>query len=197
MGGLNLRSAHLHAPAAFISSLNQCNSLILDLPVAHSHMSSSIVPALALAAEMPEWLSIEDIDVPLVQKNLSHKIDEVSYNSLVASAPDLRSRALALSTAIPHAGDWLNVVPSQTLGLHLHDREFRLCLDYWLGIRIINMESRCLVRDWLIRLVTIMLGVEETEIGFTDMIPFVMFYFLHPNPQLLLLGRNYFNSGVK
>ena len=113
MGGLNLRSAHLHAPAAFISSLNQCNSLIsqiLDLPVAHSpHMSSSIVPALALAAEMPEWLSIEDIDVPLVQKNLSHKIDEASYNSLVASAPDLRSRALALSTAIPHAGDWLNV----------------------------------------------------------------------------------------
>ena len=70
------------------------------------HMSSSIVPALALVAEMPEWLSIEDIDVPLVQKNLSHKIDEASYNSLVASAPDLRSRALALSTAIPHAGDW-------------------------------------------------------------------------------------------
>ena len=149
MGGLNLRSAHLHAPAAFISSLNQCNSLIsqiLDLPAAHSpHMSSSIVPALALAAEMPEWLSIEDIDVPLVQKNLSHKIDEASYNSLVASAPDLRSRALALSTAIPHAGDWLNVVPSQALGLHLHDRKFRLCLDYWLGIRIINMESRCSV----------------------------------------------------
>ena len=75
-------------------------------------MSSSIVPALALAAEMPEWLSIEDIDVPLVQKNLSHNIDEASYNSLVASAPDLRSRALALSTAI--------------LGLHLHDREFRI-----------------------------------------------------------------------
>ena len=46
-------------------------------------------------------------------------------------------------TSIPHAGDWLNVIPSPALGLHLHDWEFRLSLDYWLGIRIMGRESRC------------------------------------------------------
>ena len=86
---------------------------------------------------------MEDVDVPLRQRPLSHKIDEASYNALVASAPDTRSRALALSTAIPHAGDWLNVVPSTALGLHLHDREFCLCLAYWLGLQIGAEELRC------------------------------------------------------
>ncbi len=78
---------------------------------------------------MPDWQSVEDIDVPLRQRPLSRKIDEATSNFLVNSAPDTRARALALSTAIPHTGDWLNVVPSPALGLHLHDREFRLCLD--------------------------------------------------------------------
>ena len=30
---------------------------------------------------------------------------------------------MVLSTALPHAGDWLNGVPSADLGLHLHDQE--------------------------------------------------------------------------
>ena len=70
-------------------------------------------------------------------------IDEASYNSLLHLAPDTRSRALALSTAIPHAGDWLNVIPAPALGLHLHDREFRCCLDYWLGFEVFGGNSRC------------------------------------------------------
>ena len=35
-------------------------------------------------------------------------IDEASLNSLLASASDTRSRALALSISIPYDGDWLN-----------------------------------------------------------------------------------------
>ena len=95
------------------------------------------------AAKMPDWVSVEDIDVPLCQRPLSQKIDEASYCSLLSSAPDTRSRALALSSSIPHAGDWLNVVPSSALGLHLHDREFRLCVDYWLGLKMSDGESKC------------------------------------------------------
>ena len=30
----------------------------------------------------------------------------------LALAPEVRSKALALSSSLPHAGDWLNVVPS-------------------------------------------------------------------------------------
>ena len=58
---------------------------------------------------------------------------------------DTRSKALALSTAIPHARDWLNVVPSKALGLHLHDWEFRLCLQYWLGLQLAREGSCCTI----------------------------------------------------
>ena len=49
----------------------------------------------------------------------------------------------ALSTAIPHAGDWLNVVPSRALGLHLQDWEFRVSLQYWLGLQMADELTPC------------------------------------------------------
>lgn len=45
--------------------------------------------------------------------------------------------------AILHAGEWLSVVPSRALGLHLQDWEFRLCLQYWLGLPIVEDGSVC------------------------------------------------------
>ena len=93
------------------------------------------LPALAEAASKPEWLTIEDVDVGLHQRHLSASIDEATQHRLLSAASSVRERALALSTALPHAGDWLNCVPAATLGLHLRDKEFRCCLRYWLGVR--------------------------------------------------------------
>ena len=101
------------------------------------------VPDLAQAVNRADWMTVGEIDVPLRQRILSRKIDEVCYNTLLDSAPDTRSCALARSTALPHAGDWLNVVPSTSLGLHLHDREFRVCLKYWLGLQMTNKDQKC------------------------------------------------------
>ena len=138
LGGLNLRSASKHVSAAYISSLNQSSDLVARI-LGHEvlsalHLASSIA-ALADVAERLDWISLDEIDVPLLQRPLSHCIDEVSFQHLISSSPDIRFKALALSTSIPHAGDWLNVVPSTSLGLHLLDNEFRLCLKYWLGLR--------------------------------------------------------------
>ena len=145
-GGLNIRRASLHSPAAYISSLEQCKGLVARImggvPEPSRHLTSS-VSALAEAAKRPEWGSIEDIDVPLRQRALSNCIDEASLNLLLTSAPDLHTKALANSTALPHAGDWLNVVPSKALGLHLQDWEFRLCVQYWLGLRMLEEGARC------------------------------------------------------
>ena len=144
-GGLNIRQASLHAPAAYISSLCLCRDLITRIlgqaPVPSQHMSASVF-ALAVAANRPDWSSLEDINVPCRARPLSSCIDEASLNLLLSSAPDLRSKALAHSTALPHAGDWLNVIPSATFGLHLQDWEFRLCLQYWLGLRM-SEEGTC------------------------------------------------------
>ncbi len=38
----------------------------------------------------------------------------------------------------------MTVIPSPLLGLHLQDREFRLCLCYWLGVPLHNDQFNCL-----------------------------------------------------
>ena len=142
-GGLNLRSALLHAPAAFLGSSVRSQPLverILGRPADISPHTSPAVAALATAAARQ---CLDDIDVPLRQHPLSLAIDKALHQNLLSSSPSIRSRALALSSSLPHAGDWLNVVPSPSLGLHLQDREFRRCLRYWLGVPLYNSSYSC------------------------------------------------------
>ena len=145
-GGLNLRSASLHAPAAFLAS-SSCSQSLVERIIGHppdtSPHTSPTVTALATAANHPDWQCLEDIDVPLQQRHLSLAIDEAVSERLFSTAPSIRSRALAISSSLPHAGDWLNVVPSGYLGLHLHDREFRCCLRYWLGVPLHSNPYPC------------------------------------------------------
>lgn len=55
-------------------------------------------------------------------------------SSLLAQAPDLNSKTTAPSSSLPHAGNWLHVIPSCQLGLAFLDQEFHFCSHYWLGI---------------------------------------------------------------
>ena len=136
-GGINLRSASLHAPAAFLASDHHSGVLIESMfgytPGPSPH-SDTAVSALSAAASRPDWQCLEDVDVPLKQQLLSAAIDEALHQHLLSTAPSIRARALALSSALPHAGNWLNGIPSSTLGLHLQDQEFRCFLRYWLGV---------------------------------------------------------------
>ena len=47
------------------------------------------------------------------------------------------------SQSLGHAGDWLNVVPSPPLGLHINDQEFRCSLRYWLGVPLFGSSYPC------------------------------------------------------
>ena len=135
-GGFNIRSASLHAPAAFLASSSGSQPLveqILGHPPGPPPYIRSALSTLASAAVHPDWQSLDDIDVPLRRHSLSLSIDNASFQRLLSSASSIRSRALALSSSLPHTGNWLNVVPSASLGLHLQDREFQCCLRYWLG----------------------------------------------------------------
>ena len=135
-----------YAPAGYISSIAQSRGLVDKILGCDYHPSNDLassISSMADAAERPDWTSLEEIDTPLRQCPLSYCIDEAVYNQLLSAAPDTRSRALILSTSLPHAGDWLNVFPSSTLGLHLQDKEFRLCLHCWLGLRMSNEGVTC------------------------------------------------------
>ena len=50
---------------------------------------------------------------------------------------------MVLSTSLPHAGDWLQVIPSPAFGLHLPDTHFKLCLQYWLGLTMVGENHSC------------------------------------------------------
>ena len=131
LGGLNIEQAKLHAPASFIGSVYHSASLIHDilgrLAEILQHLSQSIC-LLAIPAARSDWSSIENIDVSLCSHSLSRVVDDACFSALLDSTPHVRSRAIALLSAILHTGDWLNVVPSSSLGLHLLDCEFRPCL---------------------------------------------------------------------
>ena len=145
-GGLGLTSASQHAPAAFLAASSASQPMVEQIighPQSISAHTDRCVCAVAAAAANPDWLSLEDIDVPLRQRSLSAAIDESIFNQLLVSAPSIRSRALALSSSLSHAGDWLNVIPSDHLGLHMHDREFRCCLRYWLGVQLHSNPYPC------------------------------------------------------
>ena len=135
---LNRCKSLLHAPANFSVS----HPLLSGIPI---RLYSSRL--LAHAAVTPEWQSIQDIDVPLVQRYLPHAIDEASFVTLLGDAPDSHYRALGLwpSPLLSAMLDiyWLNVVHFSALGLHLQDWEFPLCLQYRLGLRMSVEGSSC------------------------------------------------------
>ena len=143
-GGINLRSASLHAPAAYLASASCSQELVgkmLGRPSGCSPHIRSVVAALSASASRPDWQALEDINVPLRQHSLSLAIDEATYQRLLSYAPSTRARALVHSSALPHAGDWR--VPSTALGLHLQDQEFRCCLRYWLGVPLHSTSYCC------------------------------------------------------
>ncbi len=99
-GGLGLRSAPLHAPAAFLDSSLPSDRRSARLPPRPSWSKQWPLPPLAQTGR------------PWVTSGCPFSC----HRQLCSSAPTTRSRALALSTGLPHAHDW---IPSRELSLLL------------------------------------------------------------------------------
>ena len=140
MGGLGLRRASLHGPAAFLGSV----ALTRILSSRFQITASPMIPLSQFFSHY-DWSKLDDFDFPISQRALSHAIDQYSSESLLVQAPDSRHRALVLSTSIPHSGDWLKAIPSSALNLHFFDREFRICLQYWLGVPLTSSSHSCFI----------------------------------------------------
>ena len=67
-GAINLRSASLHAPAAYLASASCSQELVgkmLGRPSGCSPHIGSVVAALSASASRPDWQALEDINVLL------------------------------------------------------------------------------------------------------------------------------------
>ena len=145
LGGLGLRSAALHAPAAYVASNLQCAPIVgklVNLPnprIDISQASSLLANATANATTpLPGPLSS---DTP--QRLLSRRVDEARLYVLERMEADNRLCLILPSIRLPGTGDFLNVVPSPALKLHIHKTEFVMAIKYRLGLPVFPDESAC------------------------------------------------------
>ena len=71
----------------------------------------------------------ELVGVP--QRQLGAKVDKEQERTLLEGETEEMARLKSLT--LPHAGDWVNVVPSTALGLHLQLEDFVMVARYHLG----------------------------------------------------------------
>ena len=79
----------------------------------------------------------------MTQKMISFEIDKKLKLLLERSLTVKRDKARLASLGLPHAGDWLNVIPSPVLGLHVRPQEFRYSVLYRLGAPIFTTDGAC------------------------------------------------------
>ena len=137
----------LHASAAFLASgsSHSSQSLVENMlrsPPVHLLTSMKLLPSLQLQQPVQigsvwrRWMS------PYVR---GHFCMPLMMHCTSACSPLLPQLIHVLYPCLvgyhSHAGDWLNVVLSPSLGLHLQDKAFRCCLRYWLGLPLHSSYS--------------------------------------------------------
>ena len=140
MGGLGLGAVD-HTAGAFISSVHASQSLKEGL-LPHGNVQVNINSAMALLREKVDELAPEQIP-DMTQKMISLEVDKNLKIGLVHSLSAKGDKARMASLGLPHAGDWLNVIPSPVLGLHVRPQEFRFSVLYRLGAPIYPSAGLC------------------------------------------------------
>ena len=135
IGGAGLRSAVHHCPAAFIASVSQTRSnvdKILPERVLRRDTTSAF-PILQTHSGNATYTDFDLLPAEFTQHSLSAEIDKRNLTSLLEQASN-RNKSRLHSLNLPHAGDWIDAIPSPTYNLHLDSRSFSASMSYRLGL---------------------------------------------------------------
>ena len=152
MGGLGLRAAQDHAPAAHAASVLSAQMRVQDLvggrqAAAEGEEEEGVLqPQLLAALSAAQGEQVREADlVGMTQRQMGIKVDLEQQRKLkeLVGEDEERERARLLSLTLDHAGDWLNTPPLKALGLHLRPPEFVLALKYRLGIQVFDTAGPC------------------------------------------------------
>ena len=147
LGGLGLQAAVDLAPIAFASSYLASHPLTVDL----LHPGVEVDPMLpqlvldSISGKLGEVTTVETLH-GFTQKMLTLKVNQLHHHLLIDDLElegGQRETARMRCLGDKHAGDWLTVVPSPSLGLNLRGPEFITALKYRLGCPIYLTESPC------------------------------------------------------
>ena len=142
-GGAGLRSAKQHCSAAFIASVAQTRAIVdslLPQNIQRRSLDSAFL-ALQQATGNATYTDLSLLPPEFSQHSLSLEIDNFNFTNLLTSSDD-RNRARLRSLALPHAGDWVDAIPSPSLNLNLDSRSFGAVMGYRLGLSLMQ-EKDC------------------------------------------------------
>ena len=134
---------HLGAPVGaphYVHSENLLNQVSPSL---------SLVPPVTEALEHYSSMVAAEETLPLAallgssQKELSNRVTKRMRENLLERLESVRDKARLNSLTLPHAGDWLQVVPCPALGLQLKAQELRISCLYRLGAPVFPGEGPC------------------------------------------------------
>ena len=137
-----------YSPAAYTTSLISSQDLkesILNLTAGECPLSIPSALLDHLSVGMGEDATVASLQ-GVSQREVSLKIDLHNLQLHTDHITELgvtRDIARLASLGLPHAGDWLNVVPSPALGLHLRPTEFIVSVKYRLGCDIFPSAGKC------------------------------------------------------
>ena len=151
MGGLGLRAAEDHAPAAHAASVLSAQLRVQDLVGgrrAEEGEEGVLQPQLlvALSKAEGEQEQVREADlVGMTQRQMGCNVDLEQQRQLMnmLGEEEEREKARLLSLTMDHAGDWLNTPPLKALGLHLRAPEFVLAIKYRLGMPVFDSAGPC------------------------------------------------------
>ena len=149
LGGLGLRAAKDHAPAAYATSYLTSRPLTRDMLCPAEEMRADVQNSQeepldeVLPQALLTLLSVKQGEEATTeflrdqtQKEISFKIDKNNQKLLSDLLSELgsdREKARLNSLSLPQAGAWLNVIPSPSICLHLRPLEFTTMLKYRLS----------------------------------------------------------------
>ena len=147
-GGLGLGCARDIALAAYATSVLTTQDLKLSiLGRTEQVIPANLQPALLtyLSAKVGEEVTIDSL-TGATQRAVSLKINLHKLQLLsnhIDGLDNVREKARLTSLGLPLAGDWLNVLPSPTLGLHMRPAEFVVSVKYRLGVPVFPEAGQC------------------------------------------------------
>ena len=98
-----------------------------------SHFLSGLV-GVSVSSTPPGLLSL--------QKSWDAPVAAAAHDALLGSAQDSYTKARLRAVAAPHAGDWLKVIPSSSLGLRLDDEAMRVSVGLCIGTNLCTPYTR-------------------------------------------------------
>ena len=154
-GGLGLRSASLHADAAFLASVTGTWELCQAMDPQHAWEGSDGTSGCATAARrynarVDGSASVDVASAPseeaLVQSKLSGQLDASVFQGLLNNG-SVEDKARLHACAAPHAGAWLDAPATKAFGLRLTSAEFATAAMYRLGAPFLLQDTWCSKRD--------------------------------------------------